>query len=368
MIFGISTAGNSQQIEESEELARIRERMKTTLISGSDLKTSMDKLDRQLSENEKTASSVAYSIKKLEIEIRKATKQVTRMEQDQKRILKIIDKYKQDLIQSTRSAYAAGSHDWLKLLLNQEDPSRLSRILAYYNYINRARNSQILNLKREIESEKKIRGQIVQEQEKLNQSRATLLNQEKTLNATIKSRRQLIAKLDFEIKENDAEYARLSENARQLEELLGKIANNREKSNVDMAQGAEGYSWLGTKTSCPLPDSLVATVNRQQGNGEGILIPAAEGTQVMAAADGEVVFADWMRGYGMLLIIRHQNGAMSLYAFNQSLYKRVGERVSTGESIAAVGSSGGRKEPALFFGLRQQGRAMDPGPLCRDSH
>jgi septal ring factor EnvC (AmiA/AmiB activator) len=99
---------------------------------------------------------------------------------------------------------------------------------------------------------------------------------------------------------------------------------------------------------------------RSETRWDGVLISAQEGTDIRAVSSGRVVFADWLRGYGLLIIIDHGNGYMTLYAFNQSLYKKVGEAVNMGTVIAAVGKSDGREESGLYFGIRNQGKPIDP--------
>lgn len=355
---------------ERDELSTIRQRIEVTEKSREELRTRLDRLDQELAENEKESGRLSQAIERLEGEARERTRRIAELKHEQSRLAGVIDRHRRAIIAHARSAYAAGRQDWLKLLLNQEDPSRLARILAYHSYLNRARSQDVRSLDRELVAARALQDRLLTETRELRSAQERLASEQAALSVAIATRRRLITGLDREIRANDAELARLREDEQRLEALLETIR----LAGLEAQQRAEADSAKppplpppGGRSTCPVQGRILASFGgpKAVGRWDGMLIEAAEGTPVRAVAGGRVVFSDWLRGYGLLTIVDHGNGIMSLYAFNQSLYKSAGEEVAAGEPIAAVGASGGRNEPGLYFGMREQGKAIDPLPWCR---
>jgi septal ring factor EnvC (AmiA/AmiB activator) len=362
-------AAEPEPAKEDAELSKIREQIEAAEKAKADLQTKTETLDRELADIEKRSGRLSQAIGQLEKEIDGRTRRVADLERERVRLRATVDRHRRSMARHARAAYVAGRQDWLKLLMNQEDPSRLARVLAYHSYLNRARGSEMQSLAREMADGERLQQELLAEAEGLRNSRRQLGEQQTELRDAMKSRRELIAALDRGIRDSDAELGRLHQDEQRLEDLLQNIKRDAEERAraVEPEPGPPPVPAGNGRRTCPLSGRVVASFGGAKGHGrwDGVVIEAAEGTPVRAAGSGKVVFADWMRGYGLLTIIDHGDGVLSLYAFNQSLYKGAGDAVAAGEPVAAVGASGGRRQPALYFGIREQGRAVDPLPWCR---
>ena len=267
----------------------------------------------------------------------------------------------QALAGQLRLAYQQGSPSRLKILLNQDDPRRLNRHMAYHGYLTRARVDLLDKLQQSLL-------ELARQQTELNEETRHLLALERRQHDELATQEQLraerdqvLADLDARIESQAERLAALEQDAQELTELLEEL----ERALREIPMDVEIPSVLGLKGKLPRPVAgpLLNRFGQARG-GEvrwnGWLIGAAGGSEVRAIAHGRVAYADWLRGYGMLIILDHGDGIMSLYGHNESLLHSVGDWVEPGAPIATVGQSGGASEPALYFELRQNGRPADP--------
>ena len=269
-----------------------------------------------------------------------------------------------------RSAYAVGPRDWLQLLLNQDEPSRLARVLAYYGYVSRALGGLIQRSQADLVKLRDIDSELAEETRRQAETQQQLAREHAALMESARVRRQLLAGWDEELKGQDAQLAQLKEDQSRLEALIQAM----KAADAPAAPPAPDPVLQQTPPArlgrCPPAGMVLARFGspRMTGHWDGMLIAGQEGTPVRAVAAGRVVFADWFRGYGLLMIVDQGDGVMSLYAFNQTLYKQKADTVSADEIIAAIGASGGREQPGLYFGIREQGRPVDPLTWCTRQH
>ena len=256
------------------------------------------------------------------------------------------------LADQLRSAYMMGREDRLKLLLNQDDPTRISRLLLYYEYLNRDRVLKLSNYQSELNELGRIENEHLQESERL----AALLDrkkiEQKNLRQVRSTRNKVLASLDQELKNKGDKLSDLKANERQITNLLLSIQRTKENFPQDESPSLPFHKMRGRLT-WPVNGKLIKRfgAKRMGGRWDGVLIGATEGAPVRAISRGRVAYSDWLRGYGFITILDHGDDYMTLYAFNQSLYKEVGDWVDTGEVIASVGRSGGRSRPGLYFGI-----------------
>jgi septal ring factor EnvC (AmiA/AmiB activator) len=313
-----------------------------------------------------------------------------------------------------RAAYQSGRQEYLKLLLNQQQPEQFSRTLTYYDYLSQARLEQLgvfnetlrqldnveaaINLQQaqllvQTSSLDQQREQLAQVRKDRQLALATLKQDYSARDKKLQAREQEQAQLGRVLKTIEATLARQAREARaaqqaaraeqarqqalaeQRNKASGKPSADADKATsgplVSSASTAYGGPFAKARGKLPWPvdGRLMARFGTPRGDDartkwDGVLIAAAAGSQVRAIHAGRVVFADWLRGAGLLVILDHGNGYLSLYGHNQSLLKKAGERVKAGESIATVGTSGGQDTPALYFAIRQQGRPSDPVQWC----
>jgi septal ring factor EnvC (AmiA/AmiB activator) len=266
--------------------------------------------------------------------------------------------------------YRGGEPNPLKVLLSGDDPNQVARDLHYLSYLSRA-NAQLLDAYRadlahteELEATAREAGSELEEIER------TRRDEREQLVKQLAARRKVLQKLGDriqaqrrEVKTLQADEARL---ARLVERISRPAASARPAKGGDRARAAPATTPGGASEPllAPLRGVLVHRFGAARPEGgpgwKGIFIRAAGGTEVHAAAAGEVVFADWMRGYGNLIILDHGSGLLTIYGNNESVLKSVGDRVAAGEAIATVGASGGAEETGLYFETRREGRAFDP--------
>ena len=381
-------------------------------------KADVAELKKLLEQLQKEKTGVQKDLKRTETEMGQLEKQVKGLQQEMNKTeeeLQRLDQEKKKLQQSrleqqrligiqARAAYQGGQQEPLRLLLNQQQPEKFSRTLTYYDYLGQARVAQLATFNETLRQLANVESDIASQKNQLLEQKDMLNGRRDELAAVRKERQQALAKLNNDVKARDQklqarqqEQADLARVLRTIEETLSRQAREAEeakrqaqqlaqqqqqrnpaaaKSNngplVSSAGTSYGGPFAGAKGKLPWPvdGRLVARYGTPR-NGDvrskwdGVLIGASAGAQVHAVHGGRVVFADWLRGAGLLVILDHGNGYLSLYGHNQSLLKEAGDIVKAGESIATVGTSGGQDTPALYFAIRQQGRPSDPAQWCR---
>jgi len=261
-----------------------------------------------------------------------------------------------------RSAYALGRDEELKLLLAQDRIDDISRMLAYYRYFERARVREIDSLLTDLQTLAELQARIERETAALKQSRDERATQAQQLDAERVQRRQLLGELEAALQDQNLRLAALGKNEKALLELLVKLRDIFADIPKHLA-GAEPFADLRGRLGWPLQGRIVERFGAAadgERSSQGVLIAAKDGSAVRAVSHGRVVYADWLRGYGLLLIIDHGDGYLSLYGYNETLLKEVGDWVDGGEVVASSGESGGRKMAGLYFELRHDGKAFDP--------
>ena len=258
------------------------------------------------------------------------------------------------------AAFRLGRAEPLKLLLNQEEPDHLNRTLKFYRYFVEARRARIEDYRALMAELEAVVAGMASRQLELAASRDELASQQTALAAGNEKRREVLTAMDREL---DSEQARLTELDRQREELEAILARLQEAIQELAAPASEPFPTLRGKLPWPADGKVLQAFGSMRAQNlpwTGWLIAAEEGTGVSAVHPGRVVFSDYLRGHGLVLIIDHGNDYLSLYAHNQVLLKEPGDWVRSGERIALVGKSGGLEDSALYFEIRHNGRPQDP--------
>lgn len=322
-----------------------------------------EKLEQQLKEDDLAIANVAKLINNTAENIQATHQKISQLEQQKQQLHSQKDKQERLLAKQLRAAYTTGQYDYLKLLLNQDQSEKIQRTITYYQYLNQARIAEIDDYKVTISALLQVstehQAQISQlevlktsqenQQLKLSQNKAQRTQTIRALNKELLSSKQQLAKLK-------AEESNLTAALQKLEALI--------RAEIDLT----GLSQLKKKLSWPVKGRLLRSFgSKKQGylKWKGVLLGAPIGRQVSTIHNGTILFSDWLKGYGLLIVIDHGNGYMSLYAHNQTLLKSVGDRVETGEPIALVGQSGGQDQAGLYFEIRHQGKAVNPKLWCK---
>jgi septal ring factor EnvC (AmiA/AmiB activator) len=296
-----------------------------------------------------------------------------------------------------RAAHAQGEHAPLKLLLAQDRVADAQRHLVYARYLQRQRLNLVAGLTAELTELDRVEAQILARRTALDAARIERQAQLAALARDRRARAETLGALENRYRDRQARERALGTDAKALQQLVARLraaaaraAAERAAAERAAARQATPRDGAATKPPAstgrtprqiakaapvrvggfgwPLSGTLLAGYGGRMPDGrgsQGLLIAAAAGTPVRAVADGTVVFAEWMTGYGLILIVDHGNGALSLYAHNESLLKNVGDSVRRGDAVARVGNSGGLAQPALYFELRRNGQPVDPGSWLR---
>lgn len=270
--------------------------------------------------------------------------------------------------------YLGGKQEYFKMLLNNRDPNQMARDIQYYEYIARSRAAWMNALRDNLEQLRTVTAQTKQKSAEIASLQAAQNSQKQTLEKDKLARQQVLKKIALQLKQQRSEIGRLQRDENRLAQLVKKLSrmlaqpkkkglfsnNNLPDDRFDgspfeqlkgrLALPVKGV--ISNQYGSPRPDSTVLW--------KGLFLRAAANQPVKAVAAGRVVFADWLRGFGNLLILDHGKGYMSLYGNNETLYKQVGDVLHGGDTIAAVGNSGGNEESGLYFELRHEGQPMDP--------
>ena len=369
LILMVAWAGGALS---ASPLSEVREQIQSTRKTQEALQAVRDGLNRQLSELELKQAELASSVSVLDAQSRVREKRIRELKAQRDKLQDEVRQQQRQLAGQLRSAHIVGRKDWLKLLLNQEDPSHFARVLAYYGYLNQARTDLIQDwqgaLVKVHDTEAELAGETAQHAEVRQHSQ----QERSALKEATSARRQLLSGWDRELKEQAAVLVQLKEDEARLTGLLQSLTTHEDDEHAavnDEPPSADQPTQTSRgKRQCPPAGMVLAKYGspRMSGRWDGLLIQGKEGAPVRAVAEGKVVFADWFRGYGLMLIVDHGHEVMTLYAFNQTLFKHKDDSVHEGDLIAAVGASGGREKPGLYFGVRRQGQAVDPQAWCSE--
>lgn len=321
---------------------------------------------------------------------------------------------RRELAALLRAAYAQGDQAPLKVMLAQDRVADAQRQMTYYGYLQRQRLQRAAALSAELDELERVETQIVEKRTALDAARVRQQTQLAALAHDRKARAVTLGELELQYRDRRVREQALGSDAQALQQVIGRlraaaaraaaerVAAERAAAKAAAAKAAaasskpNGSRVAGSRTNngtkptaaqavpprqtanvapvrvggfgWPLSGNLVAGFGGRMPDGRassGLLIAAGLGTPVRAVADGNVVFAEWMTGYGLILIVDHGNGYLSLYAHNESLLKDVGATVKRGDAVARVGNSGGLEQPALYFELRRNGQPVDPGSWLR---
>ena len=357
-----STAAAQKQLEQ------VRAQIKSLSDQQHALDDQRDAAARSLREVDGKVSDAQHDLHGTEATIATLQDQLEQLQRRQAELAAGLSRQRDELAMLLRSAYALGNHEQLQLLLEQDRMGDLARVLAYHRYFEQDRRQRIVGLSAELQTLAQVSEQVKARQQDLLAAHAKQQNELAALAAQRAARGKFVASLDASYRDQNARLSALGRDEKNTEQLLARLraamAQIARTPAVPKAQRVPGDANIPVgPLKLPLTGHVLAGFGGVMPDGHrsnGLLIAGAAGSEVRAVAAGRVAYADWLKGYGLLLIIDHGGGWMSLYAFNDSLLKNVGDNVASGEAVASVGSSGGQGRPALYFELRHDGQPADP--------
>ncbi|MCO7229994.1 peptidoglycan DD-metalloendopeptidase family protein [Halomonas sp. CnH100-B] len=318
-----------------------------------------DSAQRELKAVETELAQTHQRLDQLQAERRQLNDETTQLRQHRERLQSEREAQYQALGQQLAALYRLGPTPQLKLLLNQRDPAELDRMQAYLNRLTQARQQRLADIARLDTALADTEQALAERQTRLDTLADELETQSALLAERTEARRGVVNTLDDRYGSEAERLADLNQSREQAEQQLraiqaelARLAEPTPTTHITRTQG--DLPW-------PVQGSITASFQRRDGvHYNGIVIQASEGTAVTAVHSGRVVFADWMRGFGNLLIIDHGDQIMTLYAHLQQFSARPGQQVNRGDAIGRVGNSGGQPRPALYFEVRRGGEPINP--------
>ncbi len=364
----LTSATEGSDSKKASELEDIRSRIKNveTRIQGA--RDEAEKLQKELRENEITTAETLTLLHDFQLNISKKHAELEDLKFEQAENEQALEQEKEKLKNQIRSAYQMGRNDYIKLILNQEDPALVGRALAYYDYHNRARSERIEQVQQTLANLDQIQTSIIDQTAKLETIKKEHEAKLQNFYQYRATRRDIIARLQKDIEAQGIELQTLQENERELGKLF-KGLKKKQAVTIEMFEDMPPFSSLKGSLHWPTKGKLLKRFGASKKGGnlkwQGVLIDAETGTSVEAISAGKIVFADWFRNLGLLVIIDHGDGYMSLYGHNQNLLKNTGDWVLAGEKIATVGDSGGQTDTALYFEIRKGAEPLNPSKWCK---
>jgi septal ring factor EnvC (AmiA/AmiB activator) len=341
------------------------------------LKRSISSLEKRLDKRNREKNTLVNELKKVELEAAKTGKSIRQLntkinrrinklsslENQQHDLQKNIKNQNSTISEHLAAAYKIGDQEPIKLLLNQEDPQQLSRLFKYYSYFLEARNKKIVAYITDVETLSGLMAEVRQQKLLLDSSKKELVQDQKQFLVVGKRRSAALKKLTISLQSDKAKLDKLLAERAELEELLNTV--EVAVSDLVLAPPPGQQTFVSQKglLQWPLKGRVAHSYGSQRSGSlrwEGWMIGAKSGQTVNAVHDGQVIFSNYLRGFGLLIILNHGDGYMTLYAHNEELLKDTGDWVLSNETIARAGNSGGLDKPALYFEIRKQGQPADP--------
>ncbi len=350
----------AENLSMQQRLQQLEQQIKELQAQMYNTRTEYGRLQKQLQASEENIGAVSSLLERLHGELSVKTLNLKDSQQRQAVQQQELTQQRAILSQYIRSSYVMGHQDYLKLWLNQDDPFTVGRVLTYYNYFNRNKTRQIAQIKQMLTSIQQLDSAIQQETNDLQLLVNNQTEHKTQLEHSYQQRQTILQQLEKKMLSQDKKLKQLQEDKRQLERLINKLghlaAHIPRPKKVDFSN-AKGNMQL------PVQGKIISRFGQKRISHlkwQGLLIESSYQSKVHAIAAGRVIFAQWFRNLGLLVILDHQQGYMSLYGHNQNILVKMGDWVEARDVIAQVGTSGGKHEPSLYFEIRYQGVPKNP--------
>ena len=339
------------------------------------VRTRIEAIRKQIHADAERRDALSGQLKQADLEIQSARERLSsvrgrRIESEQKlaglrneqaETQRAVASERDELGAELTVAYMNGRHEQLKLLLNQRDPAAAGRMMAYYGYFGRARAERITSITEHLAHLELLGESIATETARLRELEAENQRDVKALAGARERRAQTLAEVQAKLRTRNDQLAKLQSDAQALEKLVEQLRRAIEEF-PELAE--QPFQRVKGKLPWPVKGSLLAKYGQLRAGGplkwQGVVIAAERGTQVRAPYYGRVVYADWLPGLGLLIVLDHGGGYMSLYGHNEQVYRRVGDRVAPGDALAAVGEAAGLGRPGLYLEIRKGKQTLDP--------
>lgn len=348
---------------QKEKLAELQAELRARQQVLENNKASAQELENVLKKSELEIAKVAKALSTTRQALQNVEQEQSQLEEEQE-VLKAAIRNQQSLLSSQlKSAFMAGHYDYAKMLFYQDDARTFERIITYYQYVAKARQEEIESFRSNVARLEEVNAELDEKAQSLLALREEQEGQRAVLITRQDDRKTTLKKINKTIASENQKIASLQADEQALKEAIEAAQIAAERAARETEVSMNGLVKLKGKMSAPVKGrirNLFGTRRQGQVSWKGIVIDGAEGDPVNSIAPGRVLYADWLRGFGLVAIVDHGEGYMSVYGHNQALLKQAGDDVRQGERIALVGRSGGQEYPNLYFEIRHKGKALNP--------
>lgn len=365
LLFGACLLGTSNAVYANDDEQRLKEvqaEIKKLQSWLNDARSEYDDLNKKLQKSDKEIAALVKQIDETRARLREEQTRLKKLRTEQAQLRQLRSRHQQLLTDQVRIARQMGDEAAVRFWLAQDDPNQSQRLIRYFGYFNRARVEHLHETITELVRLDNLEILIAGQEKQLRDTDERLTSENKRLANSREQQKTLLAKLSKQMSSEGERLKKRQADQKRLEDLLNEVETLI--SNSPRRNDETPFKNMRGKLLRPLQGPILAAFgNRNDSNKsrwEGWKIGGKEGMPVHAIHHGRVVFADWLRGFGLLIILDHGQGYLSLYAHNQTLQHDVGSWVNGGDMIATVGQSGGQTSPALYFEIRHKGKPQDP--------
>lgn len=345
-----------------EQIADLKERIGRIDQWLADAEKNRSALERELAASERQISKLTRERHTLRQQVEQHQQRLAELEQEERSLATTLNRQRESLKRQVRAAWMDGDITAIKVLLNEVDPDQIARTMTYYEYLSQDTVERLEAFRKSLQALKQTRTSVQAARIKLAQTEADLGKRQEQLSQSRKKREQTLAALKSDILSRKNERQELESDRQRLEKLLQEV--QQAIANIPAPNESRPFRSLRTKLPWPVKGKVVSNYGERYANGKlkrnGLLIRTAEDAEVRAIHYGRVVFANWLRGFGLITIIDHGDGYMTLYGHSSSLFTSPGDWVTAGQPIALAGKTGGTDTPALYFEVRHNGKPDNP--------
>lgn len=348
---------------QKEKLAELQAELRARQQVLENNKASAQELENVLKKSELEIAKVAKALSTTRQALQNVEQEQSKLEEEQEGLKAAIRNQQSLLSSQLKSAFMAGHYDYAKMLFYQDDARTFERIITYYQYVAKARQEEIESFRSNVARLEEVNAELDEKAQSLLALREEQEGQRAVLITRQDDRKTTLKKINKTIASENQKIASLQADEQALKEAIEAAQIAAERAAREAEFSMNGLVKLKGKMSAPVKGrirNLFGTRRQGQVSWKGIVIDGAEGDPVNSIAPGRVLYADWLRGFGLVAIVDHGEGYMSVYGHNQALLKQAGDDVRQGERIALVGRSGGQEYPNLYFEIRHKGKALNP--------
>jgi septal ring factor EnvC (AmiA/AmiB activator) len=352
--------GGQAKIKE-RELEQVRDRISELKKSMDSSAATRDRLTRELQSAEVAIAEKRIRLNELQRERDYSTRRKAELDKQLAAREAELDSESEELADQVRAAYMSGSQERIKLLLNQRDPATLGRVMAYYGYLNDYRADNIDKVTAAIRKLAELRSEVAAEEARLSDIAKQRYAELAELGRAQEKRQGLLAGLKEKIADEGREVERLAAQEKDLSRLIAELTSILSDYPIS---SEDPFTRHKGRLTWPVAGTLVRDFGQPRAGGQlkwnGVVLSAPRGREVRSVYHGRVEFADWLAGMGLLVIVNHGEGYMTLYGYNETILKNSGDWVAPGDVIATVGDSGGQAQAGLYFEIRRGSRPVNP--------